>query len=99
MQQQMEKPLEEQGMMTESQLKEIEATLETAGERRDRLREEEEEEEKVRMRTRSVPCCAVLLRYSYSSLSYLLMQLLPHSSNLPKQAALRWLVARPSSPP
>mmetsp|Transcript_7448 Transcript_7448/g.14999 ORF Transcript_7448/g.14999 Transcript_7448/m.14999 type:complete len:766 (+) Transcript_7448:203-2500(+) len=46
MQQQMEKPLEEQGMMTESQLKEIEATLETAGERRDRLREEEEEEEK-----------------------------------------------------
>jgi len=47
MQQQMEKPLEEQGMMTESQLKEIEATLETAGERRDRLREEEEEEEKL----------------------------------------------------
>jgi hypothetical protein len=48
MQQQTVTAQEERVTLTDSQLKDLEATLETAGQRRDRLREEEEEEEKVR---------------------------------------------------
>jgi hypothetical protein len=48
MQQQTITAQEERVTLTDSQLKDLEATLETAGQRRDRLREEEEEEEKVR---------------------------------------------------
>ncbi|GMI28612.1 hypothetical protein TrCOL_g4229 [Triparma columacea] len=47
MQQQTVTAQEERVTLTDSQLKDLEATLETAGQRRDRLREEEEEEEKL----------------------------------------------------